>query len=77
MHKDSIVGTLGVAVMVCVVCSVIVSSAAVGLRGYQKANQLREQMVQILAAAGLPESELAGDTKTLKKRFDEVIETRV
>ncbi|HBO44252.1 MAG TPA: Na(+)-translocating NADH-quinone reductase subunit C [Planctomycetaceae bacterium] len=77
MHKDSIARTIGVAVVVCVACSVIVSSAAVGLRSRQHANQVREQMVQILAAAGLPESDLAGDTETLKRRFDQVIETRV
>lgn len=53
MPRESVGHTLKVAVLLCVVCSVLVSSAAVGLRGRQRANQERERKANILSAAGL------------------------
>lgn len=44
---------LGVAIAVCLVCSVIVSSASVSLRGLQAENQLLDKRRNILTAAGL------------------------
>jgi Na+-transporting NADH:ubiquinone oxidoreductase subunit C len=51
--KDSVSRTVLVALVLCVVCSVIVSAAAVGLRDKQVANALNEKKMNILAAAGI------------------------
>lgn len=64
LRRDSIVGTLTVALALCVVCSVIVSGAAVGLRSRQEANRKLERQRNILAAAGLLEEE-GVDVKSL------------
>ena len=55
MQRDIIANTFIVAVSLCVVCAVLVSSAAVGLRSLQQANQKRDQQKNILLAAGLME----------------------
>jgi len=53
MPRESVGHTLKVATLLCVVCSVLVSAAAVGLRDRQRANQERERKSNILVAAGL------------------------
>ena len=53
MRKDSIGQTLLVATILCVVCSVLVSGAAVGLRGFQEANARLDQQKNVLIASGL------------------------
>lgn len=73
MHNDSIKKTLTVAIGVCVVCSVVVSSAAVLLRPIQEANRRRAIQENIVTAAGL-----LGDSKdqNIASLFAE-LETRV
>ncbi len=53
MGRDSILGTLLVAVVLCVVCSVLVSAAAVFLSPRQEANKALYEKTNILMAAGL------------------------
>ncbi len=53
MRRDSVGGTLSVAAILCIVCSVLVSAAAVGLRPRQAANKARFEKKNILIAAGL------------------------
>lgn len=53
MRKDSIANTMLVAAGVCVVCSLVVSTAAVSLRPIQQRNAALEVRRNILAAAGL------------------------
>lgn len=53
--KDSVVKTLTVALLLCVVCSIIVSTAAVLLRPMQAANKNLDKKRNILLAAGLYE----------------------
>ncbi|MFV2034978.1 MAG: Na(+)-translocating NADH-quinone reductase subunit C [Halocynthiibacter sp.] len=53
MARDSVGHTLTVATILCVVCSVLVSGAAVGLRSRQEANKAQDQMKNVLIAAGL------------------------
>lgn len=53
MARDSVAHTLTVATILCVVCSVLVASAAVGLRSQQEANKALDQMKNVLIAAGL------------------------
>ena len=52
-NKDTVGGTLSVALILCVVCSIVVASAAVLLRPMQQANKDLDRKTNILAAAGL------------------------
>lgn len=67
-QRDSVAGTLITATVLCVVCSLVVSVAAVGLRGKQEENKVLDRQKNILDAAGLaigefgkPASELSRD----------------
>lgn len=51
--KDSVAGTIKVALILCVVCSVFISSAAVLLKPYQVSNKLLDRNKNILYAAGM------------------------
>ena len=51
--KETIGKTVGVVVAVCLVCSIIVSGAAVGLRELQNTNAALDKKSNILSAAGL------------------------
>lgn len=53
MSKDSTAHVLIVALLLCVVCSVLVSAAAVGLRDLQEQNKAMEKRKNILQAAGI------------------------
>jgi Na+-transporting NADH:ubiquinone oxidoreductase subunit C len=53
MQRDSIANTFTVAICLCIVCSVVVSTAAVMLRPAQERNKLLERKRNILQAAGL------------------------
>ena len=53
--KDTVGKTLGVALTLCIVCSVMVSAAAVILKPSQEANVQEDRQRNILAAAGLLE----------------------
>lgn len=53
--KDTIKQTIIVALLLCVVCSIVVSSAAVILKPVQEKNKLLDRNKNILAAAGLYE----------------------
>jgi Na+-transporting NADH:ubiquinone oxidoreductase subunit C len=52
-NKESVGKTLLVAFLVCVVCGVVVATAAVSLRPVQSKNQLLDKRQNILQAAGL------------------------
>jgi Na+-transporting NADH:ubiquinone oxidoreductase subunit C len=69
--KETLGKTVGVVVAVCLVCSIIVSGAAVGLRELQLANAALDKQSNILAAAGL-----LGEAKT-KKEIGIVYDARV
>jgi Na+-transporting NADH:ubiquinone oxidoreductase subunit C len=57
MKRDSIANTIIVALGLCLVCSFLVSFAAVGPKERQERNALLDRKRNILAAAGLvPES---------------------
>ena len=49
--NDSVTKTLGVAFVICLVCSLVVSFAAVSLRDIQKENATNNQSIKILQAA--------------------------
>ncbi|GAB2502601.1 Na(+)-translocating NADH-quinone reductase subunit C [Microbulbifer agarilyticus] len=52
-NKDSVKGTLLVALVLCIVCSVVVSTAAVMLKPTQKANAELDMKKNVLLAGGL------------------------
>lgn len=56
--KDSVGGTLKVALLLCVVCSIFISSAAVILKPMQQANKTLDRNKNILAAAGMFDPQL-------------------
>ena len=70
--KDSFSGTLIVVVAVSLVCSVVVASAAVGLKPIQSEQRLLDKQRNILGAAGL----LKADTD-VPKLYAERVEPRV
>ena len=61
MQRDSIANTFRVAILLCLVCSVAVSSLAVGLREIQKRKKEEFRQQNILKAAGLWPKEPDGD----------------
>lgn len=54
--NDSVTKTLGVAFVICLVCSLVVSFAAVSLRDLQKENATNNQSIKILQAAKIYDS---------------------
>lgn len=65
--KETVSQTLIVAFVLCIVCAVIVSSAAVILKPKQEANKELERKINILAAAGMMEE--GADVDQLFSRF--------
>ncbi len=60
MSRDSTGKVLTVAFLLCVVCSVLVSAAAVVLSDRQERNKLEEKRKNILQAAGIYEDRRPG-----------------
>tara|TARA_Y100001960_G_C14778435_1_gene884850 strand:+ start:2862 stop:3671 length:810 start_codon:yes stop_codon:yes gene_type:complete len=72
MNKnDTLFKTLIVGLVLCLVCSIVISSAAVGLRDQQKALKQEDQQSKILSSAGL-----LSDNKSIEEIFL-LIEERV
>ena len=69
--NDSIQKTLTVAVLLCLVCAMVVASAAVMLKPMQQANKDLDRKKNILAAAGLLEEGVSIETQFEK------VETRI
>ena len=67
MSNESVGKTLVVAFSVCLVCAIVVSTAAVALKPLQDANQDRDIQQNILAAAGLLE-----DSSPVEEQFASV-----
>ncbi|QDT35855.1 Na(+)-translocating NADH-quinone reductase subunit C [Stratiformator vulcanicus] len=64
MSRNSVGNVFRVSALLCLVCSLVVSTAAVGLKSFQEANKLREKQKNVLLAAGLVESDVANETIT-------------
>ena len=71
LPNDNIVKTVGVAVLLCLICSVVVSAAATLLKPQQIANKLLDKKANILTVSGV---DLAG--RSIEEAFAQV-ETRV
>jgi Na+-transporting NADH:ubiquinone oxidoreductase subunit C len=76
MQRDSVQNTLIVALVLCVVCSVLVSGAAVGLRGIQQANRELDRQKNVLLAAKLITRDEA-TAQRVAEVYGEVIEPRL
>ena len=63
MANESVAKTFTVALTLCIVCAVVVSSAAVFLRPSQEANKLLDLKTNILASAGLLEEGVDVETQ--------------
>lgn len=70
-NSDSTQRTLLVAFLLCIVCSVIVSTAAVLLKPLQVANKQKDFKINILKAGGLYEQGIA-DGKSITEMFENV-----
>lgn len=71
LPNDNMFKTIAVAVLLCLVCSIIVSTAAVKLKPTQVANQILDKKRNILTVAGIADS-----SKTVDELFEQV-ETKV
>jgi Na+-transporting NADH:ubiquinone oxidoreductase subunit C len=66
-QRDSVGQTLLVATVLCVVCSMVVSVAAVGLRDRQEANKVLDKQKNILDATGLSYGEFGKPASQLSR----------
>jgi len=67
--RSVVAETFRVAAMVCVVCAVLVSTAAVTLRDRQRANAELDRKKNVLAAAGVIEAGSAPSADEIERRF--------
>ena len=71
MQKDSVLGTVVVATLLCVVCSVLVSGAAVFLKDMQEANRVLDVKKNLLFASGLLEDKSASRER-IEEEFSKI-----
>lgn len=69
-RKETLGRTVGIVVAVCLACSIVVSTAAVGLRTQQQANAKLDKQTNVLEAAGLLEKS-GGDIAGTYEKFVE------
>ena len=74
-NKDSTVGTLTIVTGLCLVCSIVVSVAAVGLRPAQLENRALDKQSNILSVAGVDISSVA--KRDLAQLYGDKIEARL
>ncbi len=71
MARDSVLGTFVVATVLCLVCSLVVSSAAVLLHDKQEENKRLDVQKNVLVAAGLIDGN--ADKAMIAKTYEELI----
>ena len=67
LPNDNVVKTIGVATLLCLVCSIIVAVSATALKPKQVENKLLDKKTNILRVAGLNDS-----SKTVEERFSQI-----
>jgi Na+-transporting NADH:ubiquinone oxidoreductase subunit C len=72
--KESLGKTVGIVVAVCLVCSIVVSGAAVGLRSLQQTNAALDKKSHILNAAG--RYEMGMSNSAIESTYSERVEQR-
>jgi Na+-transporting NADH:ubiquinone oxidoreductase subunit C len=73
MARDTVGRTIAVAAVLCVVCSVVVSTAAVVLRDRQEENKQLDRNKNILIAAGVIEEKSHPSREEIMRLFDEKV----
>ena len=76
MRKYSNAYIIGFATAVCLVCSIVVSTSAVALRGRQERNKVLDRQTQVLVMAGLLEEGRKVEADVVAGLFDENIQIR-
>ena len=77
MRRDSPLYTICFATLVCGICSVLVSSSAVGLRERQRANQVLDRQLKVLSVAGLVQPRERLTRSEIESRFRKHIQPKV
>ncbi len=77
MRQHSTAYIIAFAALVCLVCSIVVSTSAVSLRPLQVENKELDRQKQVLRVAGLLEPGEAADAAKINRLFDESIDPRV
>jgi Na+-transporting NADH:ubiquinone oxidoreductase subunit C len=75
-NKDSPINTLIIAGSLCLVCALVVSSAASALKKIQEANIVLDRKKNLLQVVGISPEEL-GDTTAIKKAFEDKFEIQI
>ena len=73
LDKDSLANTFLIAVYLCLVCSIVVSSMAVALKPIQQLNKELDQKKNILRAAGMlpADQDVSADGRSIEELFAE------
>ena len=73
LDKDSLANTFLIAVFLCLVCSIVVSSMAVALKPIQQLNKELDQKKNILRAAGMlpADQDVSADGRSIEELFAE------
>lgn len=69
MQRNSVAYILGFCAAVCLLCSVVVSGAAVGLKPWQETNKVLDRQKKVLVVAGLMKDGEAITKAEIQKRF--------
>lgn len=77
MKRDSTFYIVGFCVAVCLVCSVFVSSAAVGLKEKQEKNQVLDRQRKVLAVSGLLDADAEASPEEVQDLFGKRIKSVV
>lgn len=70
--QGSVFYNLSFAAVICVVCAIVVSSAAVSLRGRQEVNQTLDMQRNVLVAAGLAMPDESPTPEEIAARFSQI-----
>ena len=72
--SESVTRTITVAFLVCLVCAIVVATAAVSLRPVQEKNKTLDRQINILMAAGLyqPGMDVKAAFETIERRFVDI-----
>lgn len=73
MQRNSVGYILGFCAVICLVCSVIVSGSAVGLKEKQEANKVLDRQKKVLSVAGLMDEGEILDPAEIQSRFEKRI----
>ena len=77
MRQYSNAYIIGFATVVCLVCSIVVSTAAVALRERQDRNKVLDRQTQVLVVAGLLSEDETADAEKIESLFDQNIRSTV